>query len=109
MPPGARTWPSSNIPVVCRPFRYLLWSRGYATVDECELMALVICAFNAAEVESAFDVSVIEKMPPPFLDLLNRVRTIHSLRSSIESPYDTFPDGWEAAAVGSSDLGPRAS
>lgn len=32
-------------------------------------MALVICAFNAAEVESAFDVSVIEKMPPPSLDL----------------------------------------
>lgn len=69
MPPGARTWPSSNILICCRPFRYLLWSRGYVTVDERELMALVICAFNAAEVESAFDVSVIEKMPPPSLDL----------------------------------------
>lgn len=72
------------------------------TVDERELMALVVCAFNAAEIESAFDVNAIEKMPAPFPSLLARVRAIYDHWMSLDFPYDVYPDGWEAAALNAS-------
>ncbi|MCT2085021.1 hypothetical protein M3D75_02725 [Microbacterium enclense] len=71
------------------------------TVDERELMALVVCAYHAAEVESAFDITEIERMPTPFPEMLARVRRVHEHWMSLDFPYDTYPEGWEAAALAS--------
>jgi hypothetical protein len=69
------------------------------TIADQDLMKLVVCAYVAAEIESAFDLSDLEAMPSPFPEMLATVRERHEHWMSLDFPYDVYPDGWEESLL----------